>query len=209
MRVTRDQYTDEPMLQYDDPTDIYGWPANIYSPEQLCDRVGCRCVGAEMICSPEGTRLYTAPISAEFTDLCTTRCRCEPWIDPRRAPSEPVSASDSDTDTTWSTSSNSDSGSSFSEQWAHNTAVIRAHERERRLGRNVGHPPPTCVPNRLKNCDSCLAGQAAGWTWKQSECCSGYNLQSLTPQEAYTEYGLPIDTLLASHASVGVCLKVG
>lgn len=193
------------VLVYDDQ---YGEQERIYSPDQLCDRVGCYCSGAEMICSIGGTRLYNSAIHGIFIDLCTSRCRCEPEY---REPPEQVSASDSDTDSTWSTSSESDySMDSIHHHWADTTAILRAHyERGRQIGHLVGHPPATCVPNRLQHCDSCLAGQAAGWTWKESDCCSGYSLQQLTPQEAFTEYGLPMSDLIVSHASIGICLKGG
>lgn len=185
----------------------------IYTADQLCDRVGCHCAGAEMICSSGGTRLYNPAIAATFADLCTSRCRCEPEY---QEPPEPVSASDSDTDSTWSTEfSESESESYYSEEaindrFADTIARLRAQYNH---GRNVDHvsaqPPPACVPNRLQRCHSCLAGQAAGFTWKKSDCCSGYSLQHLTPQEAFTEYGLPSSTLIASHASFGICLPGG
>lgn len=209
MRVNRQDLENygEFVLEYDDQ---YGEMERIYSSTQLCDRVGCHCSGAEMICSIGGTRLYNSAIHAIFIDLCTSRCRCEPEY---REPPEPVSASGSDTDTTWSTSSvwSDDldySENSIHEHWAASTAILHAvYAKDRQIGHLVGHPPPACVPSRLQHCDSCLAGQAAGYTWKASDCCSGYALQPLTPQEAFTEYGLPMRDIITSHASIGICLK--
>ncbi|KAL8923460.1 MAG: hypothetical protein Q9208_004588 [Pyrenodesmia sp. 3 TL-2023] len=210
MRILHDRMENygEFVLAYDDQ---YGETEWIYTADQLCERVGCHCAGAEMICTSGGTRLYNPAIAAIFIDLCTSRCRCEPEY---QEPPEPVSASDSDTDSTWSTEfSESESGSYYFEEAIHDRfadtiARLRAQYDH---GRNVDYvgaqPPPACVPNRLQQCDSCLAGQAAGFTWKQSDCCDGYSLQQLTPQEAFTEYGLPSSLLITSHATFGICLK--
>lgn len=175
MRVVRDDWTDELILRYDDPVD--GYINDLYTPENLCDRVGCHCDVAQMICSIGGTRWYNSAIHAMFIGLCTARCRCEPeYVEPP----EPVSASDSDTDTTWSSTGDSDSESDSNEHFAHNVAVLRKHYVK---GRHVEPSPPTCVHRRQEQCDSCLAGSGAGWTWRQSDCCSGYDLKPITPQE--------------------------
>ena len=177
----------------------------IYNMDQMCDRVGCHCDGATMICSIGGTRFYNAAINAIFNDICTSRCRCEPEY---REPPEPVSASDSDTDTTWSSVGDSDySDDSIDDHWAHNRAIVRAHYRHgRRIG-DVSPPPPGCVASRLQHCDSCLAGPSAGWTLKSADCCPQFSLKQISPQEAFTEFGLSISTLVASHAKIGVCMK--
>ncbi|KAL8898473.1 MAG: hypothetical protein Q9207_006685, partial [Kuettlingeria erythrocarpa] len=153
MRVLQDRLENygEFVLAYDD---MYGETEWIYNSDQLCERVGCHCAGAEMICSIGGTLLYNAAIRVMFIDLCTSRCRCEPeYVEPP----EPVSASDSDTDSTWSTDfSESESGSYYSEEavrehFADTTARLRAqYDRGRNVDYVGAQPPPACVPNRLQ-----------------------------------------------------------
>ena len=60
---------------------------------------------------------------------------------------------------------------------------------------------------------ACLAGEAAGWTFRQiaeKTCCSGYSFNSLSAQEAYMIYGFPyVSDIIAGTITIGVCLKAG
>ena len=55
--------------------------------------------------------------------------------------------------------------------------------------------------------EACLAGEAAGWTFKSlagTACCSGY---SFNAQEAYMIYGFPyVSDIIPGLVTVGVCL---
>ncbi|KAL8824299.1 MAG: hypothetical protein Q9170_008203 [Blastenia crenularia] len=206
MHAVHDDVTNDLVLTYSEYnngeiTDV------LYTTDQLCDRVGCHCVGAVMICSIGGTRFYNAAINAIYNDLCTSRCRCVPELSDSEL---------SDTDLTWSSSSSLGGESDYSDDsvedhWGHNVQLIRAHYKHgRQVGHVEGQPPPACVPNRLQKCDlACLAGPLAGWTWRNSDCCPDYSFEQITPQEAFTNFGLPISTLVASHSNIGVCLKSG
>lgn len=200
MRVEEDYVTDRPMLVYDQPN---GYSVNLYTPEVLCSHVGCHCVGAQMICSIHGTQWYNAHVHAAFVAMCTARCRCEPdYVEPP----DPVSASESNSDTSWSTGEDTDSESDVNEYFAAEVAILRHHYVN---GRLVDSNSKTCVGDGSKQCDSCLAGSEAGWTWRQSDCCSRYSLTQITPQEAFTEFGVSISQLVTTHASIGICLKAG
>lgn len=191
----------------------------LYTSDQLCDRAGCRCVGSTMLCSIEGTRFYNSAISALYHEKCASRCRCVEEID-----------SDPDSDTTWSSagsaassdgesdgqpgggSDGEDNGSEYSDDsiydhWAHNMAVIRANY-DHGKAKNPVHDK-TCLPSRLGQCNSCMAGPAAGWTLKSTDCCPEYSLETITPQEAFTQFAMPVSILITNHISVGVCMPIG
>lgn len=191
----------------------------LYTSDQLCDRAGCHCVGSRMICSIEGTRFYNSAISAVYHEKCASRCRCVEEL-----------SSDPESDTTWSSagsgaSSNGESsgesggdltetedGSEYSDDsihdhWAHNMAVIRANY-DHGKAKNPVHDK-TCLPSRLGQCNSCMAGPAAGWTFNSADCCPEHSLEIITPQEAFTQFAMPVDILVTNHISVGVCLFKG
>lgn len=182
----------------------------LHTSDQLCDRAGCHCAGAEMICSIEGTRFYNAAINAVFHDQCASRCRCVEEI-----------LTDPDTDSTWSPADSawssdgeSDyddySDDSIHDHWAHNIAVIRANYANGRARDPIDdQSSQTCVPNRLQECETCLAGPSAGWTLNSADCCPDYSLETITPQEAFTQFAMPISTLVSNHISVGVCMPTG
>lgn len=197
MRVEEDYVTDSPMLVYDGP---HGYSCNLYTPEVLCSHVGCHCPGAQMICPIRGTRWYNADIHAAFLTICTARCRCEPdYVEPP----DPISASETNSDTTWSTGSDTDSESDIDEHFATEVAMLRQHYVS---GRLVDNHSKTCVATRSKQCDACLAGSGSGWTSRQSDCCPGFSLTPITPQDAFTEFGVSISQLVTTHASIGICL---
>ena len=59
---------------------------------------------------------------------------------------------------------------------------------------------------------ACLAGEAAGWTFKKfasKKCCQGYSFQALSAQEAYANYGVAphAGDIVAGIVTIGVCLK--
>lgn len=61
---------------------------------------------------------------------------------------------------------------------------------------------------------ACLAGEAAGWTFKRlagAACCSGYSFNALSAQEAFMIYGFPcVSDIITGLVTVGVCIpKIG
>ena len=58
--------------------------------------------------------------------------------------------------------------------------------------------------------EACLAGEAAGWTFKGlagHACCSGYSFNAMSAQEAFMIYGFPyVNDIIAGIVTIGVCL---
>lgn len=58
--------------------------------------------------------------------------------------------------------------------------------------------------------EACLAGEAAGWTFKSlvgRACCSDYSFNALSAQEAYMICGFRyVSDIIAGLVTVGVCL---
>jgi len=118
-----------------------------------------------------------------------------------------------DSDSTWSSV---DTSEMVNEDWAAENAQVMRGVYFGGGGVQAGRAleqSNTTTTNRLNSRPgrgSCLAGQAAGWTYESvatKQCCSGYSFSALTASEAYINYGIPIGDIVAGVASIGMCLK--
>lgn len=78
------------------------------------------------------------------------------------------------------------------------------------LPENLQNTVTRLNPDGAVQPEACLAGEAAGWTFKglaSKTCCSGYSFNALSAQEAFMIYGFPyVSDIIAGIVTIGVCL---
>jgi len=195
--------------------DQWGEREYLYTFTDLCDRAGCRCVGNRVVCSNWGI-LFVPDFYHWYRNRCLHLCECFEENSDLFSDTASEAASDSSSET-WSSLPNVNK---YKTDWAAKNAqtmrlvynpTIFANVSQN--GRSIEHSAPpvaSMVPNRLNGGKPCLAGQAAGWTFKnfaRGQCCPGYGFHALTASELYVNYGLPVGDVVAGVSIVGICLK--
>lgn len=185
-------------------SDFWGEQQQLFRLTELCDRAGCHCQGAEMLCFNWGYVLFEQALYEAYREDCENACWCQ---------EEASTESDSESDDSSVSLSSSDTWSSADStsrdvDWAaENAQLLRNYYASvvRTFDTSTG-----VAPNRLNNGIPCRAGQAAGWVFASGasgKCCPGYSYTALTASEAYVLYGLPIGSIVAGVRSIGMCLK--
>lgn len=199
-------------LGYDDR---WGEREYLYTFTDLCDRAGCHCSGSAVVCDNFAYILFVAPLNTRYRVDCLRSCECFEEDEDLDTGSVAVSANSS-IDTLASESSvnnydNFDLAASNAQRmkqvYGHVTAANAIEN-----GRNIegSDPVPFQPPSRLNGGKPCLAGQAADWVFESGttgRCCPGYAFNALTASEAYVNYGLPINWIVAGVTSIGMCLR--
>lgn len=148
--------------------------------EGLCDRAGCQCVGPVINCNQFEGLLYEPAIAAEYANRCFHTCEC---------------LAIADTANITNATNPIDLGEGRVVILPENlqNAVTRLNPD----GAALGH-------------GACLAGEAAGWTFKRlagTACCSGYFFNALSAQEAFMIYAFPyVSDIISGLVTIGVCL---
>ena len=148
----------------------------------LCDRAGCRCDGARVVCDNDDSHnvFFVQEIHDAFARQCSRNCDCQPMPEEVAQDPDHVEVEDIDLIGTPGRPSN---------------AVNRLNPD----GAAMGH-------------EACLAGEATGWTFQRfasKKCCQGYSFQALSAQEAYGNYGVApyAGDIVTGVVTIGVCLK--
>ena len=167
-------------------TDANGEEEYIVSRDDLCYFAGCKCVKGAVVCPRDfGQVHFVLEIYNAYVDECFHTCHCE------ALPGE--------------TSANTVQ-----------LGEIPGVGNNVNLIGNLGGPNNAVNrnnPNGLAlGTGACLAGPTAGWTFKalaDKACCSGYTFAELTPQQAYSSWGVmpTAAEVIAGVATMGVCLK--
>ena len=160
--------------------DRWGQVEYIEDMEGLCDRAGCQCVGPQIECNKVEGLFYEPAIAAEYAEICFHTCQC---------------LAIADTANITNTTNLIDLGGGTLVNLPEN--LQDAATRLNPDGAVFGH-------------GTCLAGEAAGWTYKRlsrTACCSGFYFNALTAQEAFMIYGFPyVSDIITGLVSIGVCL---
>ena len=160
--------------------DQWGQVEYIEDLDGLGDQVGCQCVGPVIKCNKVESLLSERATAAAYTERCSYTCEC-------LATAETVNVTNA--------TNPIDLGEGRMVVLPENlqNAAIRLNQG----GAVLGHR-------------ACLAGEAAGWTFKTlagTACCSGYSFNALSAQEAFMVSGFPyISNIIANLATNGVCL---
>lgn len=160
--------------------DQWGQEEYIDDVAGLCDRAGCQCVGPVINCNMIEGVFYKPAIAAKYAERCFHTCSC---------------LAITDTGNVTNATNPIDLGEGGMVNLPENlqNAVTRLNPD----GAALGH-------------GACLAGEAAGWTFKRlarTACCSGYSFNALSPQEVLMIYGFPyISDIIAGLVTIGVCL---
>ena len=197
-------------------TDIWGEREYLYTMTDLCDRAGCHCVGNEVVCDNWEYRLFMPDLHSAYLAQCLQRCECfEEDSSVGVSTTAMLTDSEDDTESVSSEASVNNYATNWAAQNAQKMQEVyspRPDPNGTENGRVIEQSAPPVVgtlPARLTHGKPCLAGQAGGWVFQNraaQRCCPGYDYTALTASQAYVNYGLPIDYIVAG-ASVGMCLK--
>lgn len=196
-------------------SDRWGEREYLYTFTDLCDRAGCRCSGSTVVCDNFSYILFMAQLHTRYQVDCLRSCECFEEDEDLEIGS--VAASANSSIDTWGSEPSVNDYENF--DWASLNAqrmrqvyghVLNTNAIENGRSIENSSPVPVQPPSRLNGGKPCLAGQAAGWVFESGatgRCCPGYTFNALTASEAYVNYGLPINWIVAGVTSVGMCLK--
>ena len=160
--------------------DQWGQVEYIDDMEGLCDRAGCGCVGPVIECNDVQGLFYEPAIAAHYAGVCFHTCQC-------------LAIPESANVTNATNPIELGEGSVVRIPINFQNAATRLNPD----GAALGH-------------GACLAGEAAGWTFKRlagTTCCSGYSFNAMSPQEAFMIYGFGfVSDIIAGIVTIGVCL---